>query len=62
VRCRVYRLFDKAPRKRHWSAVAIRDVLRLRQDGLTCREIGDLFGVTRASIAKLIQRYARGER
>jgi DNA-directed RNA polymerase specialized sigma24 family protein len=62
VRCRVYRLFDKAPRKRHWTPAAVRDVLRLREDGLTCREIGDLFGVTRAAIQKLIQRYTRGER
>ena len=57
VRCRVYRIFNRAPRKRHWSAVAIRDVLRLREDGLTCREIGDLFGVSRAAIAKLVQRH-----
>jgi DNA-directed RNA polymerase specialized sigma24 family protein len=57
VRCRVYRIFNKAPRKRHWSAGSVRNVLRLREEGLTCREVGDLFGVTRAAIAKLIQRY-----
>jgi DNA-directed RNA polymerase specialized sigma24 family protein len=56
IRCRVYRIYNRAPRKRHWSAVAIRDVLRLREHGLTCREIGDLFGVSRAAIAKLVQR------
>ena len=62
VRCRVYRLFEKAPRKRHWTPAAVRDVLRLREEGLTCREVGHQFGVTRAAIQKLIQRYTRGER
>ena len=62
VRCRVYRLFEKAPRKRHWTPAAVRDVLRLREDVLTCREVGHQFGVTRASVAKLIQRYRGGER
>jgi predicted transcriptional regulator len=58
VRCRVYRIYNRAPRKRHWSAVAIRDVMRLRENGLTCCEVGDLFGVSRAAIAKLVQRHA----
>ena len=57
IRCRVYRLYNRAPRKRQWSAMGISDVLRLRADGLTCREVGDLFGVSRASIAKLVQRH-----
>ncbi len=57
VRCRVYRLYNRAPRKRQWSAMGISDVLRLRELGLTCREIGDLFGVSRAAIAKLVQRH-----
>jgi transcriptional regulator len=38
--------------------MGISDVLRLRELGLTCREIGDLFGVSRAAIAKLVQRHA----
>jgi DNA-directed RNA polymerase specialized sigma24 family protein len=62
VRCRVYRLFDKAPRKRHWSAVAIRDVRLLLDQGLTFREVGDVLGVTRSAVAKVIQRSRRGER
>jgi len=57
VRCRVYRLYNRAPRKRHWSAVAIRDVLRLRDAGVTYREIGHEYDVSRSAVAKVIQRH-----
>lgn len=57
VRCRVYRLYATAPRKRQWSAMAIRDAMRLREAGLRLSEIGDEFGVTASSVAKVLARY-----
>lgn len=47
---------------KHFGQPIIVDVLRMREEGLTNREIGDCFALTSIQIKKLLERYRKNER
>lgn len=47
---------------KHFGQVIIKDVLRMREEGLTCREIGSHFGLSLMQIRKLLERHRINER
>lgn len=47
---------------KHYGQAIIKDVLRMKDEGLTSREIGENFGFTTKQIKKLLERYRRNER
>jgi transposase len=47
---------------KHFGQIIIKDVLRMKEEGMTNTEIGDHFGFTRKQIKKLLERYRKNER
>ena len=47
---------------RHFGQGIIKDVLRMKEEGRTHREIGDCFGLTTKQIKQLLERYRTNER
>ena len=47
---------------KHYGQAIIKDVLRMREEGLTSREIGESFGFATKQIKKLLERYRKNER
>mgnify|MGYP001597341437 CR=1 FL=1 len=47
---------------KHYGQIIIKDVLRMRAEGLTNRQIGEHFGLGLKQIKKLLERYRRNER
>lgn len=47
---------------RHFGQSIIKDVLQMRNEGRTHREIGDCFGLTTKQIKQLLERYRKNQR
>ena len=47
---------------KHFGHVIINDVLRMRDEGLTCREIGSHFDLSLIQIKKLLERHRISDR
>jgi hypothetical protein len=47
---------------KHYGQAIIKDVLRMKEEGLTSREIGDYFGFTSKQMKKLLERYRKNAR
>jgi response regulator of citrate/malate metabolism len=47
---------------KHFGQTIIREVLKLRKEGRTNREIGEHLGLSKTQIRKLLERYRKNER
>jgi hypothetical protein len=47
---------------KHYGQSIIRDVLKMRNEGRTNREIGEHWGLNKTQIKKLLERYRKNER